>query len=180
MVKMAKTTKQEDFIGAKIHSAIRTAVEQFKENTDKSDSEVVRESLTLYLDRHEDVEPKEPVQKIFDQSEELKDAQAEDYYLKKQNFMVSTKLKELTFLEYMDKNLSLVFLANKPHLGESQLEDMLQETLKSLKDRAEHHGFKQQWKLRMEEPIKYANEFLDRKSKESKAFGDFKESIGMK
>lgn len=178
MVIITRTLRKQDFIGARIHGAIREPLEEFKEKTDKQDSQVVREALSSYLSRHTDVKMREPIKKMREESEDYKEALAEDYFLEKQNFILSTKLKELTFLEYMDKNLSAVYLANKPHVCEKDLKEMLRTTLNTLKTRAEHHGFKEQWERRKEEPIIHVKEFLERQSLEEKAFNDFKDFMG--
>lgn len=177
---MTKTIRHNQTVSARIHGALLQNIDEIKRKRDIDTSTVLKEALSIYIDRMEGIEPREPVQKIFNQSEAMKDAKAEDYYIQNQNFKISTKLKELTFLEFMDKNLAIVYMANKPHMSEEQLVDHLTRTLETLKDRAEHHGYEKQWENRKEDPIAYVNDFLDRKNLEDKAFSDWKESMGMK
>lgn len=174
---MANIYKEHDVIGARIHGALRQCIEDIKEARQISDSQVVKEALSLYVDRHEDADVPEPVQKVLNQSEQMRETLAEDYYIQQQNFKVSTKLKELTFIEYMDKNIAVVYLANKPHMDEDSLKEHMRESLEALRERAVHHGYEHQWKNRKEYPIEYAEEFLERKNLEEKAFNDFMDSI---
>lgn len=156
----------------RLHPAIVRQIDNYAGKTEKKPSRVIEESIYLYMDRKDDFEPHESVQKIIEQDELFNDVYAEDFYIKKQNERVSVKLKELTFVQFMDKNISIVYLANKRHMSKDDIKQMMRKSLNSMKDRAKHHGFSKEWEDRYDEPQHYAVEFLEQKSAESKAFED--------
>jgi len=156
----------------RLHPAVVRQIDNYAGKTEKKPSRIIEESIYLYMDRKDDFEPHESVQKIIEQDDLFDDVYAEDFYIEKQNERVSVKLKELTFVQFMDKNISIVYLANKRHMSDEDVEEMMRKSLNSMKDRAEHHGFSKEWKDRYDNPIDYAVEFLEQKSAESKAFED--------
>lgn len=164
-------------ISFRTHQAIRNELNKLSNNTDKSLSRICKEAISIYLDKHKDADIHESIQKIFDEKELFEDVYADDYYIQRQNERVSVRLKELTFIDYMEKNMAVIYMTNKPHMDNESLKSMIREGLESMKDRAEHHGFTDEWNNRYEEPIPYVEEYLDRKSVEAKAFNDFMDGL---
>lgn len=158
-------------ISAEVHKAINKELKKIAEKTEKSKSQVIRDALAVFINRY-DIEVNEHVQKILDQHDTYDDVDGLDYFIGKENYKISVRTKENTFIQYMNQGLANVYLSNKADLSTERTKELMRDTLEAMKMRAEEHGFEKEWQDRYEHPIEYTEEYLDRKTAENRAFGD--------
>lgn len=155
-------TKMKKIVSSKVHRAYTQELDKIAREKDLSRSEVIKRAIIDFIARNEDLELEDATEELLERSDEYKEMYAEENYINMENKRISLSYKERTFLNFMDKQLAQVYYMNKDYYGEEQLENVLKNHLKAFSNRAEWHGLEGKYKQRLEQPIHYAKEFLDR------------------
>lgn len=153
----------------------RPIIEEYTElarKTGEDPAKYYRNALYSWLDRNPDVELQGTIKKVVERRDLYLNAEEEKLYMKMENKRISNAIKENTFKEFMDNFMAQIYLSNSGYMAQSELEELLKENLKVLKERAEHHGELESYKARLESPVEYTVEYLDRKSRHDETFSD--------
>lgn len=172
--------KDSKTISTRISLGMYSELDKHSDKIKKTPSTILREALYTYLDMREDVELMPVNRKIIDNNKRYIKAFNEQRYRELENTVISETLMKNTFVEFMDNFIAQVYITNKPYKSTSELKEIIKDSLECLRERAEHSDELKAYNERLETPIEYAEEFLDRKATERKAFEDsnFDVSIG--
>lgn len=151
---------------------VKRALHSYAHKTEQDVSRILKQAIYTHVDRLEDIELHPTVEKTLESMDYYNEYYAEQFFIDKENEVVSTQIKEHTYIDYMDNFLARIFLSNKPYYTDKELKNLMRDAMKVLERRAEHHGVLKRYKARHEEPIKYAEMYLDRKTTEGKTLKD--------
>lgn len=149
-------------VSAHVHKAMRSEIDNLSSELDISHSKVLKNAIMDYMARQDKIELSEATKKRLEQQNVYKEIYAEDFLIREENRKVSVSYKEATFLNFMDKQIAQVWYMNKDYYEDSELEDLLRSHLESFRVRAEWHELEDRFKDRLEDPISYGKDYLDR------------------
>jgi len=164
--------KDSKVVNTRISLGMYSDLEKHSDKINKQFSSILRDALYRYMDSKDDIELQEINQNVIERSSTYEKAFNEQRYRELENRVITETLMKNTFIEFMDNFLAQVYITNKPYKDNESLKTIMRDSLKSLKERAKHSDELSAFQERKETPIAYAEEFMDRKATEEKAFED--------
>lgn len=152
------TKDNKIMIGTRVHPAVKKAFDDYASNTERDRAKVLREALYNYLNRHEDMELSDTMERVANRSDVYQSTKEEQLFIELENERVSNSKRMFTFLEYVDDNLADIYMANYRYIEREELVSMMKDHLDVYQARAEYYGEETVERLnrRREEPVKYA------------------------
>lgn len=163
-------TQKNRTISTRISMPMNDRLEKIVDNIQKPKSHILKDALYSYLERHQDIELEGLNKQIIQNREKYLEAERNKRFRELENDVIRERVMRDTFLEFMDGFLAQIYISNKEYIEHEELKDMMQDSLRVLQNRAEHAGFIEKYENRLEAPIEYATEYLERKTVEDHAF----------
>lgn len=157
-------------LGAEVFKPIYEKYEELAANGEFPISVPVKNALYAYIERHEDVELSDTLQKVIDNQEEYKRIREERLYRQLENKRISETLMKSTYRRFMDSFLAEIYLSNSEYMGEDELKELMRSSMGALKNRAEHYDMLEAYQARKEDPLNYAKEYVESEKVRDKAF----------
>lgn len=164
---------------SRVHPAMKEKIEEIAEKREKTRSELLRNILYEFIDHNEEIELSDTMKKVTGLKDQWMELMEEDLLIQKSNEMASVRLKQETYIEYIDQFVAHIYRSNRDYIeDDDELREKIRNAMDVLAVRAEHHGVKEEFEKRHEKPIECAKRYLSRKAKDDDAFYDWMDFVG--